>query len=51
MAFEPQAGTNYYPRAVLWIGIILIFLNTYANGGWSYLWSAVTTSGTTAAKH
>lgn len=37
--------------AVLWIGLLLIFLNMYKNGGWSNLWSIITTPGTTAPQH
>lgn len=43
---DPRARANYYPKAILWMGIILIFLNLYANGGWSYIWSSMTTRAT-----
>lgn len=44
MAFaEPQQDGRYYSKAVIWIGLILIALNMYANGGWSDLWSILTT--------
>jgi hypothetical protein len=48
---DPQAGRSYYPTAVLWMGLLLIGLNMYANGGWSYIWSIIATPGTTAAQH
>lgn len=42
---EFARATGFYSKAILWMGIILIFLNLYANGGWSYIWSAMTTGG------
>jgi steroid 5-alpha reductase family enzyme len=48
---DPQQGGNYYGKAVLWMGLILIALNMYANGGWSDLWSIITTKSSTSAPH
>jgi hypothetical protein len=42
---------NYYAAATLWMGLLLIFLNVYANGGWSNLWSIITTPATSAPQH
>lgn len=40
-----------YSMMVLWMGLLLIFLNMYKNGGWSNLWSIITTPGTGAPQH